>query len=147
MLPSLGVKGPAVAVGIGFLALLSLGGAAYGVIAYIRNSLAIPAAVMENLSVRRAIRRSKELVAGHKARIFLLLLLLFALYLVAGVLQVPFAMLLLRSRSAEHVIGQFISVFVAFSLQLPDWTGGFDCAHASSILMNGSVKRRSISSF
>jgi hypothetical protein len=114
MLPSLGVKGPAVAVGIGFLALLSLGGAAYGVIAYIRNSLAIPAAVMENLSVRRAIRRSKELVAGHKARIFLLLLLLFALYLVAGVLQVPFAMLLLRSRSAEHVIGQFISVFVAF---------------------------------
>ena len=35
-------------------------------------------------------RRSKQLVAGRKARIFLLLLLLFALYMVAGVLQFPF---------------------------------------------------------
>lgn len=96
------------------LVFFALGSVVYGVIAYIRNSLAIPAAVMEDLEIRRAMRRSKQLVAGRKVRIFLLLLLLFALYCVAGALQFPFALLLLRSRSAEHIAGQFISLFVAF---------------------------------
>lgn len=114
ILPMMGMKGLGVVAASGILVLLSFGGVAYGVIAYIRNSLAIPAAVMEDLDVRRAIRRSKQLVAGRKARIFLLLLLLFALYLVAGVMQMPFALLLLRSRSAEHIIEQFISLLVAF---------------------------------
>jgi hypothetical protein len=107
---------PAIAALIASLMmLLFFAGAAYGLIAYIRNSLAIPAAVMENLSVRQAIRRSKQLVAGRKGRIFLLLLLLFALYMVAGVLQIPFTLLLLHSRSSEHIIGQVISLLVAFS--------------------------------
>jgi hypothetical protein len=96
------------------LVFLALGSLVYGVIAYIRNSLAIPAAVMENLEVRRAMKRSKQLVAGRKIRIFLLLLLLLALYCVAGTLQIPFAFLLLHSRSAELIIGQFISLLVAF---------------------------------
>jgi hypothetical protein len=96
------------------LVFFALGGLVYGVIAYIRNSLAIPAAVMEGLEVRGAIRRSKQLVAGRKVRIFLLLLLLFALYSVASALQLPFALLLLHSRSAEHIIGQFILLLVAF---------------------------------
>jgi hypothetical protein len=96
------------------LASLAVGSLVYGVIAYIRNSLAIPAAVMEDLPVRRAMRRSKQLVAGGKGRIFLLLLLLFALYLVAGALQFPFALLLLHSRSAEHIVGQALSLGVAF---------------------------------
>jgi len=96
------------------LVFLALGSLVYGVIAYIRNSLAIPAAVMEDLEVRRAMRRSKQLVAGRKVRIFLLLLLLFALYCVAGALQFPLALLLLHSRSAEHIVGQFISLLVAF---------------------------------
>jgi hypothetical protein len=94
-----------------FFAICSL---VYGLIAYIRNSLAVPASVMENLNVRSAMRRSKQLVAGRKGRIFLLLLLLFALYCVAGTLQFPFALLLLHSRSAEHIVGQFISLLVAF---------------------------------
>jgi hypothetical protein len=101
----------------GLVALLvfsAFGGLIYGLIAYIRNSLAIPASVMENLDVRRAMRRSKQLVAGRKGRIFLLLLLLFALYCVAGALQFPFALMLLRSRSAEHVAAQFITLLVAF---------------------------------
>jgi hypothetical protein len=97
-----------------FLVFFAFGGVIYGVIAYIRNSLAIPAAVMEGLDVRRAMRRSKQLIAGRKSRIFLLMLLLFALYCVAGALQAPFALLLLRSRSAEHVIGQVISLLIAF---------------------------------
>jgi hypothetical protein len=86
----------------------------YGIIAYIRNSLAIPAAVMENLNVRPAMRRSKVLVAGRKSRIFLLGLLMVALYMVVGVMQIPFALLIVRSRSAEHVLVQAISLLVAF---------------------------------
>jgi len=99
---------------IALLVFFALGSLVYGVIAYIRNSLAIPAAVMEDLEVPRAMRRSKQLVTGRKGRIFLLLLLLFALYSVAGALQFPFALLLLHSRSAEHIVGQFISLLVAF---------------------------------
>jgi hypothetical protein len=96
------------------LVFLAMGSLVYGVVAYLRNSLAIPAAVMEDLPVRTAMRRSKQLVAGRKGRIFLLLLLLFALYFVAGALQFPFALLLLHSRSAEHVVGQVLSLGVAF---------------------------------
>ena len=99
---------------VGLLVFFAFGGLVYGLIAYIRNSLAIPAAVMENLKVRLAMRRSKHLVAGHKGRIFLLLLLLFALYCVAGALQFPFTLLLLHSRSSEHIIGEFIALLVAF---------------------------------
>ena len=92
----------------------AIGGAVYGVVAYIRNSLAVPAAVIENLTVPDAMRRSKQLAAGTKGRIFLLLLLLFALTMVASALQFPFALLLLRSRSAEHILAQVISLFIAF---------------------------------
>jgi hypothetical protein len=99
---------------VALLVFFAIGSLVYGLIAYIRNSLAVPASVMENLNVRSAMRRSKQLVAGRKGRIFLLLLLLFALYCVAGALQFPFALLLLRSRSAEHIVGQFISLLVAF---------------------------------
>lgn len=101
----------------GLMALMvgfALGSLVYGMIAYIRNSLAIPAAVMENLGVRAAMRRSKVLVAGRKGRIFLLGLLMIALYMVAGALQMPFALLILHSRSAEHVLVQIISLLVAF---------------------------------
>ena len=99
---------------IAMLVFFAIGSLVYGLIAYIRNSLAVPASVMENLTVRQAMQRSKQLVAGRKGRIFLLLLLLFALYCVAGALQFPFALLLLRSRSAEHIVGQFISLLIAF---------------------------------
>jgi hypothetical protein len=97
-----------------FLVVFALASFVYGIIAYIRNSLAIPAAVMENLSVRAAMRRSKVLVAGRKGRIFLLGLLMLALYMVAGVMQMPFALLILHSQSAEHVLVQVISLLVAF---------------------------------
>jgi hypothetical protein len=112
LIPMLGLKNLN-----GFVALLvvlALASFVYGIIAYIRNSLAIPAAVMENLSVRAAMKRSKVLVAGRKGRIFLLGLLMIALYMVAGVMQMPFAILILHSRSAEHILVQIISLLVAF---------------------------------
>jgi len=112
LIPALGLRNLNGFVALlGGLAMISL---VYGIIAYIRNSLAIPAAVMENLGVRAAMRRSKVLVAGRKGRIFLLGLLMIALYMVAGMIQMPFAMLILHSRSAEHVLVQVISLLVAF---------------------------------
>jgi hypothetical protein len=112
VMTALGIKNmPALVI---FLVVVAIGSLVYGFIAYIRNSLAVPAAVMENLAVRQAMRRSKQLAEGTKGRIFLLLLLLFALYCVAGALQFPFAVLLLRSRSAEHIVAQVISLFIAF---------------------------------
>jgi hypothetical protein len=112
LIPALGLRNlnGLVALLVG-LAMISF---VYGIIAYIRNSLAIPAAVMENLRVRAAMRRSKVLVAGRKGRIFLLGLLMIALYMVAGMIQMPFALLILHSRSAEHVLVQIISLLVAF---------------------------------
>ena len=61
-----------------------VGGGVYGVIAYIRNSLAIPAALMEQTGVRASMRRSKTLAAGTKGRIFVVLLVAMALYMVAA---------------------------------------------------------------
>ena len=111
LIPTLGIKLNGL---VAVLMVFVLASFVYGVIAYIRNSLAIPAAVMENLKVRASMRRSKVLVAGRKGRIFLLGLLMIALYVVAGVLQMPFALLILHSRSAEHVLVQVISLLVAF---------------------------------
>jgi hypothetical protein len=112
LIPMLGLKNLNGLVAL--LVTFALGSFVYGIIAYIRNSLAIPAAVMENLKVAAAMRRSKVLVAGRKGRIFLLGLLMIALYMVAGVMQMPFALLILHSRSAEHVLVQIISLLVAF---------------------------------
>jgi hypothetical protein len=112
LIPALGIKNLNGLVAV--LVVFVLAGFVYGVIAYIRNSLAIPAAVIENLRVRAAMRRSKVLMAGRKGRIFLLGLLMVALYMVAGALQMPFALLIVHSRSAEHVLVQVISLLVAF---------------------------------
>jgi hypothetical protein len=94
-----------------FLAFLSL---IYGIIAYLRNSLAVPASVIENLPVRAAMRRSKVLTPGTKGRIFLLLLLLGALYMVAGMLQIPFAVIALQVRSTAHIAAQAITLLITF---------------------------------
>ena len=112
LIPMMGIKNLNGLVAL--LVAFALASFVYGIIAYIRNSLAIPAAVMENLKVRAAMRRSKVLVAGRKGRIFLLGLLMIALYMVAGMMQMPFALLILHSRSAEHVLVQIISLLVAF---------------------------------
>ncbi len=55
---------------------------AVGTILYLRNLLAVPAAVREDLGVRAAMRRSKELSQGAKGKLFLVLLIAGALYMV-----------------------------------------------------------------
>jgi hypothetical protein len=58
--------------------ILALGYVVYAVIMVLRYSLAIPAAVVEDIKARPAIRRSIELSKGSRGRIFLLMLLIIA---------------------------------------------------------------------
>ena len=110
-----GMRGPSIAVLFGIVLFLGfLAGIVYGVIAYLRNSLAIPAAVIEDLGVRAAMRRSKNLATGRIGRIFLLLLLVYALSLVAAVIQVPLAFLMLRNPASQHYIAQGLTLAVSF---------------------------------
>ncbi len=110
-----GMRGPSAAILLGIFMLLGfLAALVYGVIAYLRNSLAVPAAVIENLGVRAAMRRSKNLATGRIGRIFLLLLLVYALSLVAAVIQTPLALMLLRNPTAQHYVLQGIVLTVNF---------------------------------
>ena len=61
--------------------ILALGWVAYAILMGLRYSLAIPAAVVEDLKARKAIRRSIELSKGSRGRIFLLGLLIVAVQL------------------------------------------------------------------
>ena len=99
---------------IGLLGVTAAGSVVYGIIAYLRNSLAIPASVMESLPVRDSMRRSKTLVAGRKGRIFLMFLLLYALYIVTAVFQIPLAVLLMQTKAVAHVAVQGISLLLGF---------------------------------
>lgn len=97
-----------------FMAVGFIAGIIYGVIAYIRNSLALPAAVIEDIRVRPAMRRSKQLVAGRKGRIFLLILLVWVLWMVAAVIQTPFIFLAARAGSAQLFIAQGVLLSINF---------------------------------
>lgn len=90
------------------------GGGVYGVIAYIRNSLGIPAALMEKTGVRASMRRSKTLAAGTKGRIFVVLLIAVVLYLVAGAVESPMAFVIARSPLQEHVLMQAAVLLIGF---------------------------------
>ena len=110
-----GLAGTSTAIlGSVVLVLGMLACAVYGVIAYLRNSLAIPAAVIEDLGVRAAMRRSKNLATGRIGRIFLLLLLVYALSLVAAVIQIPMVFTLARSPQTQHYALQAITLAVSF---------------------------------
>ena len=90
------------------------GGFAYGVIAYIRNALAIPAAVMEGSGVRASMRRSKTLAAGAKGRIFVVLLIAVALYTVALTVDAPMLFVIGRAPFQEHIAAQAVILLVGF---------------------------------
>jgi hypothetical protein len=90
------------------------GGGVYGFIAYIRNSLAVPAAVAEGIAIRPSMRRSKNLAAGTKGRIFVVLLVAFAMYMVAVTVESPLLFLIGRHPTEEHVIAQAVLLLVNF---------------------------------
>lgn len=107
-----------------FIVLGATGGIAFGVIAFLRNSLGLPAAVVERLKVRAAMRRSKVLTKGAKGRIFVIFVIAWCLFMVAGVLEMPLLLVvgLGAIRGEQHVVAQ-ISVlginFVAHTLVTP----------------------------
>ena len=109
-----GVAGAFTAAALLVLALT--GGLAFGVIAFLRNSLAVQAAVVEGLKVRPAMRRSKVLAAGAKGRIFIVYLITWCLYLVAGVVEMPLAMVVGLGvlKGERHVLLQVVLLFVNF---------------------------------
>jgi hypothetical protein len=86
----------------------------YGVIAYIRNSLAVAASVVEDLPIRAAMRRSKQLVAGRKIRIFLLFLLLLLLYTVGLAVQSPLFLLVAKAKApVQHTVAMVLTIGVS----------------------------------
>lgn len=87
----------------------------YGVWAFLRLSLAVPAAVVESLRTRAAVRRSAQLLASRKFRVFLLLLLLFALYMVIGTMESPLLILAVRTRGTEAFVIRAIQLTMNFA--------------------------------
>ena len=90
------------------------GGFPAGFVLYLRNALAVPAAVAERLGLRAAMRRSKGLAAGTKGRIFVLLLISGCLYFVVEVLQSPATFLIMFAPKQEHYLAQAIALLVSF---------------------------------
>lgn len=115
VLMGVGAKNPLL-LGLGVLIVFvgAVGGGVYGVIAYIRNSLAIPASVMEGMGVRASMRRSKTLAMDTKGKIFVVLLIAFALYLVVGTIESPMLFFIARSPFQEHVMAQAAVLLIGF---------------------------------
>ncbi|MGA7158804.1 MAG: hypothetical protein WBY53_18305 [Acidobacteriaceae bacterium] len=101
-------------MGVLLVVVATIGGGVYGVIAYIRNSLGIPAALMEGTGVRASMRRSKTLAAGTKGRIFVVLLIALALYLVFGAIESPMLFFIGRAPFEEHVVAQAAVLLIGF---------------------------------
>ena len=89
-------------------------GIVLGVINFLRNALAMPAGVQEGIGVNAAMRRSRALVAGRKGRIFLALLLVYALQMVAGAIQLPLLLAAVRLHGAQQVLVSTIELLVQF---------------------------------
>jgi hypothetical protein len=105
---------PSANITAGLVYIVAFFSLAYAVWAYIRVSLAVPAAVMESLGVRASIKRSKQLLVDRKVRVFLLLVFLFALYLVIGAIQTPLAIMAVRTRGAQAFVTHAISLAIGF---------------------------------
>lgn len=99
----------------GFLLIAGvLGGGIYGVIAYLRNAMAIQASVMEQLTVRPAMRRSKTLAKGAKGKLFVVFLIAGALLWVASMVEMPLNLFLMGSPEKEHVLAEVALLLVMF---------------------------------
>ena len=85
-----------------------------GYVLFLRNCLAVPAAMVEKLTVRAAMRRSKTLAAGSKGRIFVVLLISGVLYSVVAVLESPASLLLYFAPQRQHYLAQAISLILSF---------------------------------
>lgn len=122
---SLGLAGAAGLTAL--LVLLLIGAFVVGTIFYLRNLLAVPAAVREGLGVRAAMRRSKVLSQGAKGKLFLILLIAAALYFVMGILLATVLFIAVLAHHGNGMGGNFLAVqiltlvvlFVGYTLISP----------------------------
>jgi hypothetical protein len=123
LIPAFAILGAAAAFGGsggavfgGLLMFLGIvGGGAGGFIFYLRNALAVQASVVEDLPVRPAMRRSKTLTTGTKGRIFIVLMLSGALYMVAGLAQFPATFAITSDVGGHHPLAQAWILLVGFA--------------------------------
>jgi hypothetical protein len=81
----------------------------------LRWALAIPASLMENLKVHRALKRSSVLTKGGIGRIFVMLLLVGAVMTVIQyAIQTPMFILLWKSKGVPTLTTQIVASFGAF---------------------------------
>lgn len=112
--PRVGLVGVITGAVLIFLAMT--GGFAFGIISFLRNSLGVQSAVVENLKIRASMRRSKVLAAGAKGRLFVVFLITWCLFLVAGILEMPLLMIigLGALKGERHVLLQIVILLVSF---------------------------------
>jgi hypothetical protein len=101
------------AIGIGVF-LLAGASVVWGVVRFLRVSLAIPACVVEELGILASIRRSKALLVSRKGRIFLLFLFIFALEMVLFAALVPISVLTIHSGPTGKLIVQMSTLGLTF---------------------------------
>jgi hypothetical protein len=109
---ALGIKTTGLAWLVGVLFFLGACAMPYGIWAGFRNSLGVLSCVVEGLTVRASMRRSKVLTVGTKGRIFVVMLIAFCLLMVAGALQAPVLFVVIRTPLEEHVFAQAISLLI-----------------------------------
>ncbi|QMV19311.1 hypothetical protein GOB94_11935 [Granulicella sp. 5B5] len=96
----------------GLLVFLGICSLPYSIWSLLRNLLAIQSSVIEGAPVRAAIARSKLLTKGAKGRIFVVLLIVWALTMTAGMLQLPLTLVVLKSPLQEHNLVQSVTLIV-----------------------------------
>jgi hypothetical protein len=121
----------AMEMGIGMLILMPvlLAATVYGALMWLRYSLAMPACVVEDLTVRQAMRRSIDLSKGSRGSIFVLWLLVYVIRLLLAMLfSIPF--LIFAVKRMGHPMPLFwlaiqqLAVFVTNSLIGPIYSTG-----------------------
>jgi hypothetical protein len=96
----------------GLLFFLGLCAFPYGIWAALRNALGVQATVIEGLSVRASMKRSKVVTLGAKWRIIVIGLIYTVLIFTIGALQMPLLVLVAKSPLEEHTVAQAISLIV-----------------------------------
>lgn len=95
------------------LAVLCIPAAVGGYILYLRNALAVPVSVVEATAIRASMKRSKTLSQGAKGRVFVVHLIIVALYMGMALLEAPLSFLLLSTMThGKEGIGIQIAVMV-----------------------------------
>jgi hypothetical protein len=92
------------------------GGIPVGIIFWLRNSLGVQATVIEGLTVRASMARSKMLTSGAKGKVFVLLLLAGALSYAASLLQMPlmFFVMFTIAKGGKAVVSEIVMLLIGF---------------------------------